>query len=65
MRSDALLVDVVKIPYNHALLLQVSWLAKEWLSNVRSPAGNQIDLEAQRRIRLNISQAYMAICQEN
>jgi hypothetical protein len=36
----------------------VSWLASEWSSNVRSPAGYHPDLETQRWIRPIITILY-------
>lgn len=48
MRLEVMLVGGFK---SHTIVLycQVSWLAKDWLSNVRSPAGYRSGQEAQRR----------------
>jgi hypothetical protein len=48
VRFEAMLVDGFK---SHTIMLyrQVSWLANDWLSNVRSPAGHHPDQEAQRQ----------------
>ena len=54
MRHEAVLMDGLN-PHTIVFCWNMSWLASEWLSNVRSPAGNRLGQEAQRWARLNIS----------